>query len=103
MQNNRTEIVHGLAAFSHDFAQPSQYPVVAARDLGRLARLAKAVTDDIAGWGERVKALDCARPFDPPRAVVLVMESLFDEVLPPDACRVLSAEMALLTSLNVSA
>ena len=95
MQDIRTEMLHGLDALSHEFVQSSQYSIVAARDLGRLAALAKVVSDDIAGWGDRIEALDCARPWDRKRAVLLVMESVFDEVLPPDACRVLATEMEL--------
>ena len=96
MQDNRLQVLRAIDAFSHDFTESSQCPVVATRDLGRLAALAKVVLDDIDGWGNRIEALDCAAPYDRARAVLLVMESVFDEALTPDACRVLSAEMDLL-------
>ena len=80
---------------SHDFIKSSKYPAVAGRDLSRLSALAKVVIDDIDGWRDRLEALDCAGPCDRARAALLVLESVFDEVLTPDACRVLSAEMEL--------
>ena len=95
MQENRPDRLRKLDALSHDFAAASPYPAVAARDLGRLAALAKAVIDDLAGWTDRLEALDCATPFNTARATLLVLESVFDEVLTPDACRVLEAEITL--------
>lgn len=88
-------MLRAVDALSHDFLGASQYPAVAARDLGRLAALAKAVTDDLDGWGERLATLNCVVTYERARAALLVMESVFDEVLTPEACRVLSAEVAL--------
>lgn len=96
MQSDRSRLLRDIDSFSHDFVRASQYPAVAARDLGRLAALAKTVVGDIDGWGDRFEALDCAAAYDRPRAAVLILESVFDEVLTPDACRVLSAEIQLL-------
>ena len=95
MQDNRPDRLRNLDALSHDFTAASRYPAVAARDLSRLAALAKTVIDDLAGWGDRLEALDCAAPFNAARATLLVLESVFDEVLTPDASRVLEAEIAL--------
>ena len=96
MQLNRPIQTAALDGFSHDLIQASPHPAVAARDLRRLATLAKQVVDDLAGWADRVAALDCAAAFNPDRALLLVLESVFDEVLTPDACRVLEAEIVLL-------
>ncbi len=96
MQNHRNEALRRVDTFSHDLLSSSQYPAIAARDLGRLAALAKAVIDDLDGWGDRLATLNCAVTYERARAALLVMESVFDEVLEPDACRVLSAEMDLL-------
>ena len=96
MQSDRPRRLAALDAFSHDLARASPYPVVAARDVSRLAALAKQVVDDVAGWADRMTALDCAAAFNADRALLLVLESVFDEVLTPDACRVLEAEMVLL-------
>ena len=85
-----------LDGFSHDLVRASPYPRVAARDLSRLAALAKQVVDDLAGWADRVTALDCGVTFNPDRALLLVLESVFDEALTPDGCRALEAEIVLL-------
>ncbi len=95
MQHNRPRQLATLDGFSHDLIRTSPYPAVAARDLTRLAALAKQVVDDVAGWADRLDALDCAAAFDPDRALLLILESVFDEVLTPDACRVLEAEIVL--------
>ncbi len=95
MQPTRPRQLAALDGFSHDLFEASPYPAVAARDLTRLAALAKQVVDDVAGWADRVAALDCATAFSPDRALLLVLESVFDEVLTPDACRVLEAEIVL--------
>ena len=97
MQHDRSRQLAALDGFSHDLLQASPYPVVAARDLTRLAALAKQVVDDMAGWADRVAALDCAATFNPERALLLVLESVFDETLTPEACRVLEAEIVLLS------
>jgi hypothetical protein len=96
MQHDRSLRLAALDGFSHDLAQSSPYPAVAARDLGRLAALAKQIVDDLAGWEDRVAALDCAAAFNADRALLLVLESVFDEVLTSDACRVLEAEIVVL-------
>lgn len=96
MQMDRPRQLAALDGFSHDLARSSPYPTVAARDLSRLAALAKQVVDDVAGWADRVDALDCAAAFNPDRALLLVLESVFDEALTTDGCRVLEAEVVLL-------
>jgi hypothetical protein len=95
MQSNRPFQLAALDGFSHDLTRSSPHPAVAARDLSRLAALAKQVVDDVAGWADRVAALDCATPLNTDRAILLVLESVFDEVLTPDGCRVLEAEIVL--------
>ena len=95
MQVNRNCQLADLDGFSHDLVQASPHPNVAARDLRRLGTLAKQVVDDVAGWADRIVALDCAATFNLDRALLLVLEGVFDEVLTPDACRVLEAEMVL--------
>lgn len=96
MQSYRLRPLRDVDSFSHDFVRSAHYPAVAARDLGRLTTLSKAVVADIDGWGDRLAALDCAATFDRERAALLVFESVFDEALTPDACRVLAAEIQLL-------
>ena len=96
MQRHSPAQLASIDSFSHDLARASPYPAAAARDLKRLAGLAKQLVDDVAGWADRVAALDCATPFNPDRALLLVLESVFDEVLTPDGCRVLEAEIVLL-------
>jgi hypothetical protein len=95
MQHNRPRQLTALDGFSHDLVRSSPYPAVAARDLGRLAALATQVVDDVAGWADRLATMDCASAFNADRALLLVLESVFDEVLTPDGCRVLEAEIVL--------
>lgn len=102
MQLTRPSQLAALDGFSHDLVRSSPYPTVAARDLRRLAALAKQVVDDVAGWADRIAALDCAAPINQDRALLMVLESVFDEVLTPDACRVLEAEIVLLRGLTLS-
>lgn len=98
MQADPNSQIHALDAYSREFIHGSQYPAVAARDLGRLAALAKAIMDDLDDWGDRLATMNCVRAYARARAALLVMESVFDEVLTPPACRVLAAEIDLLVS-----
>ena len=97
MQHDRSRQLAALDGFSHDLIQASPHPAVATRDLSRLATLAKQVVDDLAGWADRVATLDCAATFNAERALLLILESVFDETLTPAACRVLEAEIVLLS------
>lgn len=68
-----------------------------ASDLVVLGKLAAVLTADVGRWRVLVDQLDhaaCAR-LDPRRAAVLIVESVFDEVLIPSAWRALSATTAL--------
>jgi len=62
-----------------------------------LHRLAATLTDNLAALTPLVAGLEGAllRPFDPRRAGLLMLESVFDEVLAPDAWRVLAAALEL--------
>ncbi|MDQ2859596.1 MAG: hypothetical protein M3T55_02490 [Pseudomonadota bacterium] len=72
----------------------------ASGDTACLARLAAALAANLADWGERLDRLEVGRraPFDPGRAAALVLESVFDEALTPDAWRVLAAAIGLVAS-----
>lgn len=96
MQFHDPSRLAALDAFSHDFIQASPFPSVAERDLRRLAALSKQVVDDLEGWADRLAAIDCATTFNQTRALLLVLETVLDEVLTPDGCRVVEAEIALL-------
>jgi hypothetical protein len=96
MQHTDPSRLAALDAFSHDFAQTSPYPAVAERDLRRLAALSKQIVDDLAGWADRLEAIDCASTLNQTRALLLVLETVLDEVLTPDGCRVVEAEIAVL-------
>ena len=100
MQDNSKDALRALDAFSQDFVHEAQYPTVATRDLGRLGALAKQVIDDLEGWGDRIKALDCASLYNLDRAILLVLESVFDELLTLEACRVMEAEISFRRSLR---
>ena len=95
MQDERASRLRSLDASSRAFTDGARYPVVAARDLGRLRTLSKQVINDVTGWGDRLEAIDCAAAFNLDRAILLVLESVFDEILAPDALRVMEAEISL--------
>jgi len=69
-------------------------------ETARLTDLAAAVAADLADWSKRLERLDVGRsaPFDAGRAAALGLESVFDEVLTPDAWRVLAAAFELVAS-----
>ena len=98
MQHHNPSRLAALDVFSHEFVQSSPYPTIAQRDLRRLAALAKQVVDDLEGWADRLAAIDCATTLNQTRALLLVLETVLDEVLTPDGCRVVEAEIALLRS-----
>jgi hypothetical protein len=65
------------------------------RELAALFDLAEAIVRAIAEW--RVLTRECERlsPWDPPRAGALILESVFDELLPAPQWRFLAAALAL--------
>jgi hypothetical protein len=70
---------------------------VAERDIQRLNALAERLSLEVTAWSRAVRALEAvaSRPLDPHRAACLVIESVFDETLIPEATRVLSAAFNL--------
>ena len=66
-------------------------------DVEILNELAGRVAKDVASWRSLVDRLDLAtvERFDPSRAGVLILESVFDEVLEPGAWGVLRAALDL--------
>jgi hypothetical protein len=70
---------------------------VAGRDIQRLSALAERLGREVTAWSGAVRALEAvaARPLDPHRAACLVIESVFDETLIPEATRVLAAALNL--------
>ena len=94
MRDRHDNPLRAIDTFSHDFVKKAQYPTVATRDLGRLGALAKQIIDDLEGWGDRLRAMDCASLYKLDRANLLVLESVFDELLTLEACRVIKAEIS---------
>jgi hypothetical protein len=70
---------------------------VADRDVQRLGALAERLGREATAWSGAVRALEAVavRPLDPHRAARLVIESVFDETLIPEATRVLAAALDL--------
>ncbi|MEO8927569.1 MAG: hypothetical protein ABI306_10455 [Caulobacteraceae bacterium] len=66
-------------------------------DVAHLTDLAEAVAAALTHWRRIVEALDLApaAAFDTGRAGALVLESVFDDLLAPDAWRVLAAAFDL--------
>jgi hypothetical protein len=66
-------------------------------DIAQLYDLAALLSRQVADWQARLHALevDLDGEFDPRRAAALVLETVFDELLPPEAWRVLHAALAL--------
>ena len=69
----------------------------AGRDIQRLSALAVRLGREVTAWSGAVRALEAgaARPLDPHRAARLLIESVFDETLNPEATRVLAAALNL--------
>jgi len=63
----------------------------------RLVRLGGRLASDIRRWGAQMSDLETARSgaFDAERAAALVLETVFDETLHPDAWRVLTGAVSL--------
>ena len=68
---------------------------VAVAEIETLTRLSETLVDHVGQWRRVTRDLELAEPLDPDRAGRLVLESVFDEVLPPEAWRVLAAAFAL--------
>lgn len=66
---------------------------VSRADAGKLDVLAHSVTEAVRAWRTTMAALDLAAStrFDARRAGLIVLETVFDEVLEPPAWRLLSA------------
>lgn len=67
---------------------------VANAEVVALTALAGAIARSLADWRDLARTLEFAAPLDPRRAGALVLESVFDEILAPDAWRVLAATLA---------
>jgi hypothetical protein len=70
---------------------------LAARDIQRLSALAERLGRDLIAWSGAVRALEvgAVQAIDPRRAGRLLIESVFDEALIPEATRVLASALAL--------
>jgi hypothetical protein len=70
---------------------------LASRDIQRLSALAERLGREVMAWSGAVSDLEAsaARPLEPRRAGRLLIESVFDEALIPEATRVLAAALAL--------
>ncbi len=64
--------------------------LVADEEIRVLSDLAQAIGRGLVEWRDISAALALAAPLDARRAGTIVIETVFDEVLPPDAWRVLS-------------
>jgi hypothetical protein len=85
-------------AFSADAADRGELGArLSHGEIAHLTDLAGALAASLADWRRRVEPLDLARRavFDEGRAGTLVLESVFDDLLTPDAWRVLSAAFDL--------
>jgi hypothetical protein len=69
----------------------------ARRDIERLWRLAEGLVRDLGRWRERLDGLEAASisPLDVGQTAELILETVFDEVLSPEANRLLGAALAL--------
>ena len=65
------------------------------RDLAALFELAEAIARAIGEWRDLTRECERLLPWDPPRAGALVLESVFDELLPAPQWRFLAAALAL--------
>jgi hypothetical protein len=99
---SRGLLLHAFDAHCRSFARVSadrfeDGAQLAAAEIETLGELAAAIAADLADWRSLAARLDVARatPFDPRRAGAMVLETVFDEVLTPDAWRVLAAALDL--------
>ncbi len=81
----------------HCAARAQAGRAVAEADLEILDQLASSIARDLKDWAILVHRLDLAATgaFDPRRAAALIAESVFEEILSPDAWAVLSASLDL--------
>jgi hypothetical protein len=81
-----------LAAAAPDLESGEQ---LARADIDRLAALAELVVRSLVQWRDRLSAVEVAvrRPLSVPLAARLVTEAVFDDLLEPEATRVLAAAM----------
>jgi len=98
----RGGLLRDLDAHAADFtrhcaARAQAGRVVAELDLHILDQLASSIARDLKDWAILVHCLDlpATGAFDPRRAAALIAESVFEEVLSPDAWAVLSASLDL--------
>ena len=103
--DRRGDLLRAFDAHAEAFLAASAQGVelgarLARGDVARLTDLAGAMAASLADWGRRVERFDLARRavFDETRAAALVLESVFDELLTPDAWRVLAAAFDLARS-----
>jgi hypothetical protein len=98
----RGGLLRDLDAHAADFtrhcaARAQAGRVVAELDLHILDQLASSIARDLKDWAILVHCLDlpATGAFDPRRAAALIAESVFEEILSPDAWAVLSASLDL--------
>lgn len=93
LTSRRRDLLSAYDAFADDLTRGG----ASTSDLAGLSALAARLAADVNGWRDIVERLDHAigARLDPDRAAALVLESVFDEVLVPNAWRVLSAALAL--------
>ncbi len=70
---------------------------LASRDIGRLSDLAQRLGREVKAWARAIGDLEggAVGPLEPGRSCCLLIESIFDEALIPQATRVLAAALAL--------
>ena len=71
---------------------------VAREEIDALTALAGAINRNVREWDARLAPLDLDHGFDARRAGTLILETVFDEVLSPEAWRVLAAALDLAES-----
>ena len=93
LTSRRRDLLSAYDAFADDLTRGG----ASTSDLAGLSALAARLAADVNGWRDIVERLDHAigARLDPGRAAALVLDSVFDEVLIPDAWRVLSASLAV--------
>jgi hypothetical protein len=98
----RGKVLHSFDGFAADFSRESAAQVAAGRataaaDLALLLDLAHDLAADVRSWTDFVGRLGVASPggFTPRRAADMVLETVFEEVLTPAACRVLATAVEL--------
>jgi hypothetical protein len=65
------------------------------RDLAALFDLAESIAQAVGEWRDLISGCERQSPCDPRRAAVLILESVFDELLPAPHWRLLAAALAL--------